>query len=256
MLLALLVGCVSRPLGAPLAGVAFAFALAFPAPAAAQMPTHATETAGEAGPHAHFERALELYRAGQYARARDELEAAAALDPGGKDLFFNLALVQEKLGELEQAIAALERFSELESDPAERERARLTIERLRGAQQAGAAQPSLASEAPCPEPVAPPPSGPDPVLIGSAATSIVALVVGTVFGVKALADDVADERTSASLSVTQLRERARRAEREALVADVAFAVAAASATTFACVWLLAPADASARGAGLSWVGRF
>jgi hypothetical protein len=81
-------------------------------------------------------------------------------------------------------------------------------------------------------------------------------LVATVFGVKALADDVGDERTSTSLSVAQLRERARRAEREALVADVALAVAAASAGTFVCVWLLSPADAAPRGAGINIGGRF
>src|SRR5688500_10226785 len=96
-------------------------ALALTAPVSAQVPTGSPERAGQAGARAHFDRALELYRAGQYAPARDELKAAAALDPGGKDLFFNLALVQEKLGELEQAILALQRFRELESDATERE---------------------------------------------------------------------------------------------------------------------------------------
>jgi tetratricopeptide (TPR) repeat protein len=252
-----------KSLMAALAGAALALALA--APAAAQVPARPPEQTGAVGARAHFDRALELYRAGQYAPARDELKAAAALDPGGKDLFFNLALVQEKLGELEQAIAALERFRELERDATERERARLTIERLRGAQQAASEQPAAAvpsaPAAPCPEPPAPaaPPSGPNPVLIGTAATSIVALMVGTVFGIKALSDDVADEGTSSSLPVTQLRQRARRAEQEALVADIAFAVAAASATTFVGVWLLTPTQSrarAARGAGLSWGGRF
>jgi tetratricopeptide (TPR) repeat protein len=238
---------------------ALALGLALAPPGAAQVPVGTPERVGEAGARAHFDRALELYRAGQYAPARDELKAAAALDPGGKDLFFNLALVQEKLGEFEQAIAALERFRELESDAAERERAQLTIERLRGAQRATVLPPAAVVPAvPCPEPSPPAAqaSGPNPVLIGAAATSIVALVVGTVFGVKALSDDVAGERTSRSLSLSQLRERARRAEQEALVADVAFAVAAASATTFVGVWLMTPSESWARGAGLSWAGRF
>ena len=243
--------CAFRALAATLLGVTFLLALT-PARAEAQVPARAPERAGEASARSHFDRALELYRAGQYAHARDELEAAAKLDPEGKDLFFNLALVEEKLGRLERAIAALERFRELEQEPTERERARLTIERLRGAQQAQAAA------APCPEPAAPPPAaprGPNPVLIGAASISVVALVVGAVFGVKALGDDVSDERTSSSLAIGQLRERARRAEREALVADVAFAVAAASAGTFACVWLLTPSEPAA-GGGVAWVGRF
>jgi tetratricopeptide (TPR) repeat protein len=242
-----------------------ALAGAAPLTAEAQVPARAPEREGEASARGHFDRALELYRAGQYARARDELKAAASLDPGGKDLFFNLALVHEKLGDLEAAIAALERFRELEGDAAERERAGLTIQRLRGAQQAAAqTQPPAPAAAPCPEPApaAPSPRGSSPspsaspMLIGAAATSVVALVVGTVFGVKALSDDVGDERTSTSLSVAQLRERARRAEQEALVADVAFAVAAASATTFVCVWLLSPSEPTMRSAGLSFRGSF
>jgi hypothetical protein len=77
------------------------------------------------------------------------------------------------------------------------------------------------------------------------------LVVGAVFGAKALSDDVSQASTSASLSVAQLRERGRRAEREALIADIAFGLAAASAGTFACVWILTPHDATARAAGIS-----
>lgn len=209
--------------------------------------------AAEGGARPHFDRALELYRSGRYADALQELEVAAKLDPDGKDLFFNLSLVHEKLGQLPEAIEALERFRELETDAAERERARLTIERLKGAK---ANQPSpdqgprLAS-APCPSPPAPPPSRPTAVLVGTASVAVVSLVVGAIFGAKALADDVSDERTSASLSIGQLRERGRRAERAALVADVAFALGAASAGTFAGVWLLSPTDPAQRSAGIT-----
>jgi tetratricopeptide (TPR) repeat protein len=208
--------------------------------------------ARELGARQHFDRALELYRAGRYASARDELAAAAELDPNGKDLFFNLALVEEKLGRLDQAIVALQRFRALEDDPGERARALGTIERLRGAQRAA---PGEARAAPCPEPAAAP-AAPNAVLIGSASLAVAALAVGAVFGVKALNDDVGDQQTSSSLSVAQLRERAMRAEREALVADVAFAVAAASAGTFVCVWLLSPSQPPQRGALLSVRGRF
>ncbi len=215
--------------------------------------------AGDAGARKHFERALELYRSGRYAEALPELEQAAALDPHGKDLFFNLALVHEKLGQLPEAIAALERFQELETDPTERERAHLAIERLRGAELA--ARPAPAAAAPCPAPAAAPvvepaPAGPNPVLIGAASVAVVSVIVGSVFGVKALSDDVSDESTSASLSATALRERGRRAEREALVADVAFALALASGATFAGVWVLTPSEPRARAAGFTLKGYF
>ncbi len=217
------------------------------------MPIRAPETpveSAEEGARRHFDRALDLYRSGRYAEALEQLESAAKLDPNGKDLFFNLALVHEKLGQLPAAVAALERFRELETDDVERARARVTIERLRGAEQAG----QVAGPGPCPETLptpAPPANGPRAVLIGTASVAVMSLVVGAVFGAKALADDVADTGTSPALSVSKLRERARRAEREALVADIAFAVGAGSAGTFAGVWLLSPGDPSARAAGIT-----
>lgn len=247
------------PVPPRLARLAAAFALAggcwlSSSPASAQVPadTSATAASAQASAQQHFDRALEQYRAGQYGRALASLEDAAKLDPNGKDLFFNLALVHEKLGQLPQAIAALERFRELESDAEERERARLSIERLRGAERE-ATRP--AATAPCPEPPPTPATAtrqrPNPVLIGAASLAVVSLVVGAVFGAKALSDEVSDARTSASLSVTQLRERGRRAEREALIADVAFGLAAASAGTFACIWILSPNDSTVRAAGIN-----
>ena len=216
-------------------------------------PAAATEESGEAGARKHFDRSLELYRAGHYAQALEQLERAAKLDPDGKDLFFNLALIHEKLGQLPEAITALERFRELETDATERERARLTIERLRGAEQTS--QIARPKSEPCPE-AAPTPSPragkiSNPLLIGVASVAVVSLVIGAVFGGKALSDSVSDERTSPSFSVTELHARGRRAEREALVADVAFAVTAAAAGTFAGVWLLSPGDPDTRAAGIT-----
>jgi tetratricopeptide (TPR) repeat protein len=236
-----------------LLGFGFGLSLAT-GPASAQAPVRPADAApaAESDARPHFERALELYRAGRYADALPELEVAANLDPGGKDLFFNLALVHEKLGQLPEAIAALERFGELETDAAERARARVTIQRLKGAKaNQAAAQPAAT---PCPAAPAPPAQRqgrPTAILVGTASVAVVSLVVGAIFGAKALADDVDNSGTSASLSLGQLRERRRRAEREALVADVAFALGAASAGTFAGVWLLSPGDSAQRSAGIT-----
>jgi tetratricopeptide (TPR) repeat protein len=228
--------------------------------AQAQVPVGAANDAELDARH-FFERSLDLYRAGRYAEALEQLQRAAELDPGGKDLFFNLSLVHEKLGQLPEAITALEHFRDLETDPKERERARLTLERLRGAQQASEAlRPAAPPCAPSP-PAAPQAhrlkSSLDPILVGAASFAVASLVVGTVFGLKALADDVGDERTSESLSVEQLRARGRRAEREALVADVAFALGLASATTFVSLWVTAPPEPTAsRGGGIILRGYF
>lgn len=230
----------------------------------AQVPTVPAAETAEAGARKHFDRSLELYRAGQYTEALEELRRAAQLDPNGKDLFFNLSLVHEKLGQLPDAITALERFRELETDPQERERARIIIERLRGAQLAGEA--ARQAPAPCaatgtspPAAPGPKPRSPNPVLVGAASVAVASLLVGTVFGLKALSSDVGDEGTSESLSVEQLRARAARAEREALVADVAFALGLASTATFVSLWLLTPTEPSARrasGGGLTLRGYF
>jgi hypothetical protein len=94
------------------------------------------------------------------------------------------------------------------------------------------------------------------VVIAAASVAVVSLVVGVVFGAKALADDPEDERTSPTLSVEALRARGQRAEREALVADVAFAVAFASAGTAVGVWALSPTEPKARSAGVTLRGYF
>jgi hypothetical protein len=93
------------------------------------------------------------------------------------------------------------------------------------------------------------------VLIGAASIAAVSFVVGTGFGIKALADDVKNTETSDALPVNELRERARRAERAALVADVAFAISAASTATFVGVWLLSPREPT-RSAGITLRGYF
>lgn len=246
-------------------GVATALAFAIgPRAALAQMPIQGaalkTTESGEAGARKHFDRALELYRAGRYAEALPELERAAELDPDGKDLFFNLALVHEKLSQLPAAIVALERYRELETDPREQERARLSIERLKGAEAAAAPAPnpvvSSCPELPVVASVPPEPAKPSAMLIGAASVAVVSLVVAAVFGVKALTDDVSDVPTSSHFSIDQWHERARRAEREALVADVALALSAASGATFAGVWLLSADAPARRAAGVTLGGSF
>jgi tetratricopeptide (TPR) repeat protein len=227
-------------------------------PVSAQVPTGRVEAVvtPEEGAQKYFDRALEQYRAGQYSRALASLDEAIKLDPDGKDLFFNLAMVHEKLGQLGEAIAAWRRFGELETDPAERERARLAIERLRGAasELSRPAAPEPCPKVPLREP-APAPRA-NPVLIGAASLAVVSLAIAAIFGVKALSDDVSNAGTSESLSLGQLRERGRKAEREALIADVAFGVAAASVGTFAGVWWLSASDSRSRAAGITLMGDF
>ncbi len=173
---------------------------------------------GSVGAHEHFERALTWYRAGKYRRAVDELSAALDRDPGGKDLVFNLALVQEKLGDLEGAIRSLGRFQSLEKDPLELERAAQAIERLRGAQaELATNQPQLAAfPAPAPAPAPFRARGKlDGWVIGTSSVALASFLVGVVFGVRALHFDS--------------RSEAGRARDAAMIADFAFASSVLSA---------------------------
>ncbi len=179
-----------------------------------------TDTArapAEAAAKEHFERALVWYRAGKYRRAAQELDAALDRDPAGKDLVFNLALVQEKLGDIDGAIRSLQRFQGLEKDPIELERAAQTIERLEGARvELLAAAPGAAAPVePCPLPRQ---RGRFDVWVaGAGGLAIASLLVGSVFAVRAL---TLNSDTSGSLDA--LQSRAGRARDAALVADLAF----------------------------------
>ena len=169
----------------------------------------------QAAAHEHFERALTWYRAGKYRRALEELDAALARDPGGKDLVFNLALVQEKLGDLAGAVHSLQRFQGMEKDPKELERATQTIERLQGARaELLAAFPQTAASlqaatSPCPCPGARVRGRWDAWVIGSGSLAIASLLAGTVLGVRTLTLDQPGEGA--------------RARSSAVLADFAFA---------------------------------
>jgi tetratricopeptide (TPR) repeat protein len=82
-----------------------------------------------------FEKAKELYAAGRYREAAEQLEAALKRDPQGKDLVYNLALVRERLGEPEEAIVWVDRYLAMKLEPAERQRAEAFRRRLEGARE-------------------------------------------------------------------------------------------------------------------------
>ncbi len=84
----------------------------------------------------HFLRAQELYKLGRYREAIARLEAAVKLDPDAADLWYNLGVVHEKLGDADEAIAAYERYLKLlgpDADAEELKRIRGFIQRLKGA---------------------------------------------------------------------------------------------------------------------------
>jgi tetratricopeptide (TPR) repeat protein len=191
-----------------------ATAPAIPAtPSSDRVLTDGSRAPGDAAAHEHFERALVWYRAGKYHLAVEELDAALDRDPGGKDLVFNLALVQEKLGDLAGAIRSLQRFQTMEKDAAEIERAAQTIQRLEGAR-AELIAPERGGPAPLAARPLPRIRGKfDAWVAGTGGLSVASLLVGAVFAVRTLM--LAPNATSDDAS------RARRAHSSALISDLA-----------------------------------
>lgn len=217
-------------------------------------------------PEQYFQQALEDYRNGRYRAAIEALRVALALDPKGKDLVYNLAILHEKLGELDLAIAALSRYIELEADPKEITRAEQAIARMRGAQA------ELRSPTPVAVPLHLPERGPrqlplrrsrgpavdEWVLVGSGVAAAAALV-GVVFGVRALAFRSGSARTPEAR-----RARADRVQSAALVADVGISVGLVAGASTALLWLTRTPPSSpyatvsdgGRGLGVSVQGAF
>lgn len=189
----------------------------------------------------HFERARELYRDGSYKEALGELEQAHELDPDAKDLVYNLAIVAEKLGNIDDALRWMRRYTEMDIDAAERSRAELAIRRLEGAKRTLAEN---KRDEPLREPSQPSAPAPergviDAWTIGTGAVAVVGLGIGTVFGIDALSSKPkAGFVTGQNGTYTQLAEDAERAHSKAVVADVGFGVFVAGATACGLLYFL------------------
>jgi tetratricopeptide (TPR) repeat protein len=200
----------------------------------------------------HYDKARADYAQGAYHEAVTELEAARSLDPTAKDLVFNLAVVHEKLGNIDDALRWLKLYVTMNLTPQESDRAEAYLRRLEGAKtevdksrQQRAAEPAPAP-APAPsaasapaEPPAPP-SRPrfDAATILAAGVATGGLVVGIVMGVKALSDQPAsDFVTGRDGTYADLAHQADVAHGEAVVADVGFGVAVVAGVTAAYLYL-------------------
>lgn len=201
--------------------------------AAASAPTAGVGSSGASGAafaraREHFDRARAFYERGAYRATIAELERAVELDPSGKDLVFNLALVHEKLGELDQAIAYFERYRGMEPDPAESRRVESILNRLRGARaELAAARERRRRRSPAPpSPAARSTTVPlEAWIAASGALALTATTLGTYFGIQALIEQSrANEPTDSGTSVHDLHAHADAAERHAVLADVALGV--------------------------------
>lgn len=84
----------------------------------------------------HYKRARELYQLGRYREAITHLQLAIKLDPSGAELYYNLGLVHEKLGEVDEAVDAYHKYLKVlgpDAEPEEIARIKGIIKRLEGA---------------------------------------------------------------------------------------------------------------------------
>lgn len=272
-----------RAIALLLAGVLGSTSLVAAVPALAAPPkdaapaavgTESKDRAAEA-----YATALKLYKGGQYRAAIDKLIEARKLDPTAKELPYNLGLVYEKLGELDDAIKNFRLYLTLETDIDEMERVQATIDRLEGARaelekKQKAEQPveKPVAEKPKPPPIVQPEPEPAPRkkgkldgwVYGTAGLAVVGAAAGTVLGLRALSQRPDDPpTTTSSKSYADLQSDADSAHKTAVMADVAFGVAAVSAVTAVVLYFTreAPVVTGAvvpqpGGASLGVMGRF
>ncbi|AUX43801.1 hypothetical protein SOCE26_052560 [Sorangium cellulosum] len=181
-----------------------------------------------------------LYQRGEYRAAIAKLEAAVALDPEGKVLVYNLAVIHERLGEIDKAEQHYVHYLDMETLPKEREEVTAVLKRLQGAKrELSSAKPPPPSPA-APRAAARPPPRRRPVVADDArplppsffvsgAVAAGSLVLGGVFAGFALARNPgAGATTGEGVSVVDLQADASAAHRYAVAADVAFLVAGLS----------------------------
>jgi len=210
----------------------------------------AQEPVGPSVPEArrHFESGRALYGQGAYREALAELQAAHALDPSAKDLVFNLGVVEEKLGDIDEALRWFHSYTTMPLTPQERERAEAYVRRLEGARreldhppaEAGApASPAAMSSETEPAAMAPAPAHGrlDAATLVAGSVAGAALVFGVVLGVKATSDRPTNFITGVDGSYSTLVDRVHTAHEEAVAADVGFGVAVAAGVAATILYL-------------------
>jgi tetratricopeptide (TPR) repeat protein len=210
-----------------------------------------TLPANVAAARRHFERARAYYGQGEYREAISEFEAAHTLDPNAKDLVFNLGVVHEKLGDIEDALKWFRLYTTMNLTPAERERGDAYVRRLEGAKKeiedkqaaeaAGTSHPLPPQPPLPPRRERPPPGRIDALTITTASLSVVALGFGVVMAIKAEEDRPPSPFiTGRNGTYTDLVNDQANAHREAVAADIGFGISAASAIASAVLFATRP----------------
>lgn len=183
----------------------------------------------------HFARAKALYLRGEYRQSILELQTARRLDPHAIELVYNLAVVHEKLGEIDAAIASWREYEALAPTDEERKKAQTSVNRLDAfkKKRPAASTPLLAA-------VSTPKRGKlDGLTVATGGVGIAGLTLGTVFGVLALSSQPEGQaRTTSSRSYESLQAQVDQTSSRALIADIGFAVGAASCVASVLLYVL------------------
>lgn len=215
--------------------------------AAAAPSASAAQSDASAEAQRHFMKARDLYKAGQYREAIVELEAAVKLDPMGKELVYNLGVLHEKLGDIDEAMKYFRQYATMDLTQEERDKTEGALKRLEGAKR------ELDEKKKAAQPPPPPPVTPvthngrvDGMTIGAAALSGVGFVVGIVFAVKAESTKPPSSGfiTGKDGSYADLQSRADTAHKNAIVADVGFGIGIAAGVGAALLYALRPKEAA------------
>jgi tetratricopeptide (TPR) repeat protein len=214
----------------------------------------------------HFEKARSLYGQGAYREAIAELEAAHVLDPAAKDLVFNLGVVHEKLGDIDDALRWFRLFTTMDLTSQERERADAYIKRLEGARKEVESKQTLPPKQPAPPPhngnshgqpdpaPTPPPRPPDKpppgrfdgLTISALTVTTLGLGFGVVMAVRAEMDNPPPNYVTGTPGHTfaDYQNQHSKALQEAIYADVGFGVAVAGALATATLYFARPRAAA------------
>jgi hypothetical protein len=231
----------------------------------------------------HYDKARAFYEQGAYREAIGELDAAHTLDPTAKDLVFNLGVVHERLGDIDDALTWFRLYSGMKLTAQESDRAEAYVKRLEGVRKqreldasrrtatpgtspAAAPETAAAPVARSPE-AAPEPSSPaapvpapsqeprptpanrvDAPVLATGGIAAAGLLVGTILGIKALADQPGNSFVAGRDGThDDLASQVDGAHAEAVAADVAFGVAAVAGLACAYFYWFRP-HATAMGA--------
>lgn len=195
--------------------------------------------------------ALSLYARGEYESARAKLLEALGLDPEAKLLHYNLGLVAEKMGDLDNALKHYRDCLNMETDRRERVALARIVKRIEGARlrvpkrYSEAGEEASAGDADATDPG----SSTSDLRVASYWTggAAVAGVVagGMLAGFAHAADPGRRPETSVATPVDTFQSQAEHAHHLGLGADVAFGVAGAAMTTSVILFIL---DMSRQGA--------